>query len=265
MDYFRSNLSVIFYTFAHSQVYAEYSHNSMKDFKQGCVFCGHELSYLPSPIELECAVCHKLVYSLVHCPEGHYICDDCHAKGGMDFIEAFCTNSKSTEVIEMAEQIMQNKGIKMHGPEHHFIVPAVLLTAVYNLKGEKDKIPTAVKEARRRASFVPGGFCGSHGSCGAGIGSGIFLSIFTGASPLSGREWQLSNMLTSECLLEIAKMGGPRCCKRDTFISLGKSIAFLSEHFDIHLPKKETIHCDFHQFNRQCLDSACVFNPASEN
>ncbi len=236
----------------------------MKDFKQGCVFCGHELEYFPTPIELECAVCHKISYALVHCPEGHFICDDCHAKGGVDFIEAFCSNSLSENPIELAEQIMHNHGIKMHGPEHHFIVPAVLLTAYFNQKGERQKKIQALKEARRRASFVPGGFCGSHGSCGAGIGSGIFLSILTKASPLSVNEWKLSNMLTSKCLSEIADNGGPRCCKRDTFIALKNSIAFIAEHLDIHLQKKERIRCGFHQYNRQCLDKACLFFPQDD-
>jgi hypothetical protein len=32
----------------------------------------------------------------------------------------------------MALNLMKNPQIKMHGPEHHFLVPAVLLAAYYN-------------------------------------------------------------------------------------------------------------------------------------
>jgi len=233
----------------------------MKDFNQGCVFCGSELEYYPTAVELECAVCNKIVYSLVSCPNGHFICDNCHAHGGMDFIESFCEHSASTNAIEMAEHIMQNKGIKMHGPEHHFIVPAVLISAWFNQKNALQLKKEALKEARRRAEFIPGGFCGSHGCCGAGIGSGVFLSILTGASPLSHKEWKLSNMLTSICLQEIAENGGPRCCKRDTFIALTCSLNFIKEELDIHLPLSPKIECSFHQNNRQCLDAACLYFP----
>ncbi|VUT25840.1 MAG: hypothetical protein MOIL_01256 [Candidatus Methanolliviera sp. GoM_oil] len=55
-----------------------------------------------------------------------------------------------------------------------------------------------------------GGFCGYHGDCGAAVGTGIFISLITDATPLSKHEWKLSNLMTAKSLLSIANHGGPR-------------------------------------------------------
>mgnify|MGYP002869165356 CR=1 FL=1 len=65
--------------------------------------------------------------------------------------------------------------VHMHGPEHHGIVPCVLLTAYRNNGGEVD-LPSSLREAVRRAKQVPGGTCGYWGACGAAIGAGIDIS-----------------------------------------------------------------------------------------
>ena len=36
----------------------------------------------------------------------------------------------------MALTLMKSPSLKMHGPEHHFLIPAVLLCALYNAKAE---------------------------------------------------------------------------------------------------------------------------------
>ena len=73
----------------------------------------------------------------------------------------------------------------MHGPEHHFLIPAVLLSAFYNVSGEPGEKEKKIKQARKRAENVLGGFCGFYGDCGAAVGTGIFVSVITGATPLS--------------------------------------------------------------------------------
>ena len=36
-----------------------------------------------------------------------------------------------------------------------------------------------------RATDIKGGFCGFYGNCGAAVGTGIYVSIITGATPLT--------------------------------------------------------------------------------
>jgi hypothetical protein len=61
----------------------------------------------------------------------------------VDLIESFCVSSKSEDPIELGLILMRNLIVKMHGPEHHFLVPAVPLTAYYNIK--KDQKFMAIK------------------------------------------------------------------------------------------------------------------------
>jgi hypothetical protein len=139
------------------------------------------------------------------------------------------------------------------------LVPAVLLTAYYNVTGDDGNKEKKLRQARKRGENVLGGFCGFYGACGAGVGTGIFVSLLTDSTPLSEDGWRLSNLMTAQSLEEIACHGGPRCCKRDTFLALQSAQAFLEENFDVSLPISEPIMCTFSDMNKQCLEGACPF------
>jgi len=50
---------------------------------------------------------------------------------------------------------------------------------------------------KKRAEKVLGGFCGLYGGCTAAVGTGIFVSLVTNATPLSEGEWKLTNLTTA--------------------------------------------------------------------
>jgi hypothetical protein len=147
----------------------------------------------------------------------------------------------------------------MHGPEHHFLVPAVLLSAYYNVTGEKDKKEEKIRLAQKRAISVLGGFCGYQGDCGAAVGVGIFVSVMTGSNPLSTNEWRLSNLATGRSLITIAEHGGPRCCKRNSFLAILEATKFVQENFKVALPTSIDITCDFNHLNKECIKEKCLF------
>jgi hypothetical protein len=149
----------------------------------------------------------------------------------------------------------------MHGPEHHFVVPAVLLTAYYNQKGHAREKEKKLKIARQRAENVLGGFCGFYGACGAGIGTGIFISLITDSSPLSTGAWGMANRMTAESLRCIGALGGPRCCKRDTYMALKTARMFMKQNFQVVLDVPATIECEFTENNHECLQQKCPFHP----
>jgi len=148
----------------------------------------------------------------------------------------------------------------MHGPEHHFLVPAVLLAAYYNEIGDKDQKSVKISGARQRANKTLGGFCGSHGACSAAIGAGIFTSLVTNATTLSGIEWKLSNLATSKCLAKIASYGGPRCCKRSTFLTILNAADFSTKYLDVEMHPDREIVCQFADMNNECIGKNCPFN-----
>jgi len=93
------------------------------------------------------------------------------------------------------------------------------------------------------------------------VGTGIFVSVMTEATPLSGLEWKLCNLMTAESLKEIGMHGGPRCCKRDTFLALNSAGKFLKENFELSIPMNQNIQCDFYRMNNECLQLECPFFP----
>lgn len=228
--------------------------------KDECLICKAPLEYLGTDELMECAVCHKKEYSKTRCVNGHYVCNECHTKG-MDVIIGLCLDETSKNPVEIIEKMMAQPFCHMHGPEHHVMVGAALLTAYSNAGGDVD-LHSALIEMMNRGKSVPGGACGFWGACGAGISTGMFVSIITKATPLAKESWGLSNLMTSKALEKIGTVGGPRCCKRDSFLSILTAIDFVKEHFDIEMDKPEII-CNYSANNNQCIGKRCPFSKAN--
>jgi len=229
--------------------------------QSGCLLCGADLEYFAEQRSLSCHFCGTTALGNARCLHGHYICDNCHRGSAHDIIEHSCISSDSRDPVSLAETLMKHPAMNMHGPEHHFLVPAVLLATYGEIKGlPREEKETMIRTARQRSEDVKGGFCGLHGACGAGIGTGIFMSLITGATPLSTSERGLSNRMTAESLLSIAQTGGARCCKRDSLLAIFAAVRFLEDEFGILLPVKNEPCCTFSHLNRECLEQACPFS-----
>jgi hypothetical protein len=232
------------------------------DHTSGCLVCGAPLEYPSSGVPACCFYCGVEEHANAICTHGHFVCDDCHRGSANDLIERYCTAADSRAPIAMAVTLMRDPRLKMHGPEHHFLVPAVLLAAFCTATGRSDEERVKLlAKARRRAEQVPGGFCGFNGSCGAGIGTGIFLSLATGATPLARNQWGLANLMTSESLRAIASCGGPRCCKRTSFLAIEEARRFMARELGVRLPPEASPACEFADRNNECLAEACPYNP----
>jgi hypothetical protein len=229
------------------------------EHKSGCLICGADLIYAPEERTQACYFCKGTFQSEVACANSHYVCDSCHALSGMELIGTWCLHATSADPLAMATELMKNAKISMHGPEHHFLVPAVLISAYCNATGDGSKAQK-LATARKRAEKIPGGFCGTHGNCGAGVGTGIFISVITQSTPLAKEEWSLSNLMTGRSLISIAGHGGPRCCKRDTYLSLQEAIQFVKERLHVTLGSSEVV-CEFSGHNKECLQHECPFFP----
>ena len=149
----------------------------------------------------------------------------------------------------------------MHGPEHHVMVGAALLTAYRNAGGDID-LEKALGEMISRGKNVPGGACGFWGACGAGISSGMFVSIISSSTPLTVEPFALSHKMTAASLEAIGEVGGPRCCKRDSFLSILTAIDFVEEHFGIRMDRPEVV-CGYSAQNNQCIGKRCPFSQAN--
>ena len=227
--------------------------------QEECIVCKAPLIYLEQDEWMECELCHKKELSKTRCQNGHYVCNDCHTKG-LDTILSLCIDETSRNPIEIVRKMMDAPFCHMHGPEHHVMVGAALLTAYHNAGG-KVELWKALPEMYHRGKEVPGGACGFWGAFGAGISTGMYLSIVTKSTPLAEKEWGLSNQMTARALQKIGEAGGPRCCKRDSYLSIIEAVRFTEEKLGVHMEIKE-FSCTRSDRNNQCIQKACPFYKA---
>lgn len=231
-----------------------------------CMVCGDELVYSQNNETATCYYCKKEFITNVICKHGHFVCDKCHEKDANALIEEYCINSDLLNPLDICDNLMSNKKINMHGPEHHFLVPAVLLCSYFNRIGEPERKKEKIDIAKVRAMTIPGGSCGYYGNCGGAVGAGIFMSIITESTPLAEDGWAKCNEITGRILIHLSKMGGPRCCKRAVYTAIKETNKFLEDNFNMTLTAKDNyIVCEYSQYNKQCIGAKCEYSIQKEN
>lgn len=170
-----------------------------------------------------------------------------------------CLKTSLADPVKIFISIANNDFIRMHGPEHHLLDGACILTAYYNAGGKlelRDDLERLINEGLR----MPGATCGLWGVCGSVTSIGAALAIIDGTGPLTSDDtWGKHMEFTSCALKEMSAVGGPRCCKRDAFISFTEAIKFINEHYDVDLPVSEIV-CEFSERNEQCIKGRCPFS-----
>jgi len=229
--------------------------------RQGCMVCGSELVYGTEQRTFQCWYCGQEFTGTIYCPQGHAICDKCHRAGALEILEAIVRRTDATDPIRLAQEIMATPAFSMHGPEHHALVPAVLLAALRNLG-----VPVTDRQmatALARGSQLPGGICGNWGACGAALGAGIGLSVARGLHSLKREEWGQTNRDTGAILGRVAAYGGPRCCKRTTFTALRAAVEVLERDGAAKFPASahELPVCQDFWRNKECLKLDCPYYP----
>ncbi|MBI5557568.1 MAG: methyltransferase domain-containing protein [Deltaproteobacteria bacterium] len=221
-----------------------------------CLVCGDELCYFTNARERVCHYCGEKKATNASCRSGHFVCDSCHQDQGVAVIKKICTESAIEDLLTLMKKIRAQPAIAMHGPEHHALVPGVILST-YRARGGKvgrKEILTAIE----RGSKVPGGVCGFWGSCGAAIGAGIAFSVILEATPLTPGKRQTAQQVTAKILEQLSLLQAGRCCQRETFITLRAAGKLSEEILPVPLLAADTIACGQYTRNRECIRQACT-------
>ena len=232
----------------------------MKNYRTGCLICGEELRYFTPSEKLKCERCGEYFETDAVCQNDHFVCNSCHSKTGFECLTKHALETTDKNPISIATKMMNYPQINMHGPEHHYLIVAALLAAYRNSGGKID-LEKCLKNAEQRAKNVPGGICGAWGCCGAGIGAGMFISIIQNVTPLSKKEWGDANEMTSRSLNTISKHGGPRCCKRNTYLSIFEVITFIETKMNVKMERTDALTCSYFNNNPTCKKEKCLFYP----
>ena len=175
-----------------------------------------------------------------------------------DLIKKAIIKETSRSPIYIAKKIMNSDFINIHGPEHHFLDGASFLTAYKNAGGNID-LEETLDELMKRTVNMPGAMCGYWGICGSAASLGACLSIINKTGPLTDNKFYMDNMeYTSNTISKMSKIGGPRCCKRNAFISIISAVEFVNKKYGILMDINDT-KCEFSCFNKQCIKERCPF------
>lgn len=220
-----------------------------------CLVCGCELHYFTSEKDLICYYCGEQKRANAFCSNNHFVCDSCHQDKGVALVKKICTEAAIEDMVTLMNRIREQPPFAMHGPEHHAMVPGIILSTYRARGGEVKKVD--ILTAIERGSKVPGGVCGFWGSCGAAVGVGIAFSVILEATPLKPGPRQSVQAITARVLEKIASLKAGRCCQRESLIALEEAARLSAEVLPLPLLAESTLHCRQYHFNRECIRKSC--------
>lgn len=227
-----------------------------------CAVCHRHKIAMQEPLTTSCSLCGTVFEADDTCPQGHYVCGLCRQKAVREAMMAHCLSSDCRDPYPLVLELMKLPDTLMHGPEHHLLLTAALLTCYCNQLGREAELPALLQLANQRSLQVPGAACGFWGICGAAIGTGIYSSIVTESSPYAQEVWRDSGQLTVKSANAISSRGGPRCCKRDTFLAMREAVAHSNQYLGTEMALPDQIECVFYPNNSECKGPLCDFFPA---
>ncbi|WP_320172263.1 DUF5714 domain-containing protein [Maridesulfovibrio sp.] len=220
-----------------------------------CMVCGAPINYLTRYRKMTCVFCGREFEANAHCANGHFVCDACHSEDGMEVMPHLLKNSTEKDMIALLKKIRSHPAIPMHGPEHHALVPGIIVTAYRNSGGDVDD--SVIDTAISRGAKIAGGFCGFMGVCGAAIGVGAAMSAIMEATPYTAEKRSVVQKGTLEALQDISALEAARCCQRDSWLALRAAARISQEVLGLRLKADEPILCDQMKTNKECMGRNC--------
>lgn len=227
---------------------------SMKN-TTGCMICGTELIYLTRYEKRICAFCGNEYEANAYCVNNHFVCDKCHSEDGLEVLPHLLISSTETDMINLLMKIRNHPAIPMHGPEHHALVPGIIVAAYRNSGGKIDD--TVIETAISRGAKIAGGFCGFMGICGAAIGVGIAISAIIEATPLTPDSRSTAQKGTLAALESIAQIKAARCCQRDSWLALQAAAKLSKETLGLRITADQHMVCSQMGTNMECMGRNC--------
>lgn len=224
-----------------------------------CMVCGAPLDYRTADEPEACHYCGQSKPANAVCAEGHFVCDACHSEDALDVIQHLLVHSTELDLIALLSRIRRHRAIPVQGPEHHSLVPGIIVTAYRNAGGLVGDVE--IQQAILRGRTIAGGSCAFLGICGAAAGVGTAFSILLKATPYDGPRRQRVQQAVTEALADIAALDAPRCCQRDSWIALRKAAELSKTLLDIPLSADEQLACTQFSDNPECIERVCPLWP----
>lgn len=175
-------------------------------------------------------------------------------------IVAACMEIEDQDPMKVFRKIVAKEFVRMHGPEHHVVDGACILTAYRNAGGKID-LEQALKQLMAEGLRMPGATCRLWGVCGSAPSIGAALAIIDGTGAMDAdKAWGARMAYTSAVLKRLGEIGGPRCCKRHAFVAITEAIRHINANYGMNMPMPE-IRCGYFVKNEQCIGNKCPYYP----
>ena len=221
----------------------------------GCMVCGAPLHYELEETPAQCVYCHTEQTTNARCQQGHFVCDACHSREALAVIEHLLTTTRETDMLALLEEIRNHPAVPRHGPEHHSLVPGIILAAYRNSGGQVT--PAMLLTALRRGKAMAGGACAYLGVCGAAAGVGAAFSLLLDANPVKPQERQAIKQITLAALQASANLTGARCCQQESWLALRLAARISGQCLPVALKAEAPLNCRQWQQNQECLGAEC--------
>jgi 7,8-dihydro-6-hydroxymethylpterin dimethyltransferase len=221
----------------------------------GCMVCGSPLNYASQASPAQCVYCRTEQTTNARCQQGHFVCDACHSREALAVIEHLLTTTRETDMLALLEEIRNHPAVPRHGPEHHSLVPGIILAAYRNSGGQVT--PAMLQSALRRGKSMAGGACAYLGVCGAAAGVGAAFSLLLDANPVKPQERQAIKQITLAALQASAHLTGARCCQQECWLALRQAAQISGQYLPVALKAEAPLSCRQWQQNQECLGVEC--------
>jgi SAM-dependent methyltransferase len=221
----------------------------------GCMRCSSPLVYFTHDRPMVCCFCGETSPANAACGQGHFVCDRCHSQDADEVIRRICLTSSETDTITLINTIRSHPAVPLHGPEHHFAVPGVIVATYRNLGGDVTDVD--ISTAMDRGKGVPGGSCGFWGGCGAALGAGIAFGVILKSSPVTPVQRQVVQELTGALIAGLGGIKAARCCQREIWSVLKKAAEMSARILPIPLKANGNTRCHQMQLNKECPGKPC--------
>ncbi len=235
------------------------SEPQMEKLRAGCMVCGEELTYFDTNRQESCHYCGQIFSANAQCQKGHFVCDACHSSDAIEVIRQICLNSRQPDALALLETIRSHPQLPMHGPEHHAMVPAVILTAMRN--GGENISDEQIESGIERGRTIAGGACAFFGVCGAAMGAGIAFSVLIAAKPTDGATRRSVQTVTQQVIGDIAAHEAPRCCQRDSWLAVKAAAKLFEEKLGKTFKAEHAMVCRQFAQNKECIHARCPLWP----
>ena len=229
--------------------------------RSGCMVCGAPLVYHSQSSEVACSYCGTRGETTATCENGHFVCDACHSEDALEVIERICLETDETDMIALLERIRGHEAMPVHGPEHHAMVPGIILATARNLGASANN--EMIRTGIQRGGRICGGHCAYVGACGAALGVGVAFSLITEGSPLKGDKRKTAQSAVVAALEPIAELEAARCCQRDSWLALKKAAELSRKMLPVTLKAEAPLRCDQIKANAECIGKTCPIFPSN--